>query len=326
VAHSPRWGTVIEEGPEYESVFALGGDTGVTNLADVQMADFLCNKLGLDTISTGNLIGFAMECYEKGLITDKETDGLQLTFGNAVAMVEMVKRIGARQGWLGDALAEGWNEAAKRIGKGADYFTMQVKNLGLPAYDPRSMWGMALNYATNPRGGCHLRAYMTAVESATVKHANGVDVFLKPGVVEDKAKWVIAFQDQYAALDSLILCKFTSFAIGPNEYAEMLAAVTGIEWTSESFVKAGERIFNLERCFNMREGARRKDDTLPTRFLKEPLQVAPPDRKGLVVPLDQLLDDFYERRKWDKKTGIPTQAKLKELGLSSVAADMAKLS
>ena len=325
VAYSPRWGTVMEEGPEYETVWAFGGQTGVTNLADVQMADLLCDKLGVDTISTGNIIGFAMECYEKGLITDKETEGMRLTFGNGEATVKMVERIALRQGWLGDALAEGWKEAAKRIGKGAEYFIMGTRNLGFPAYDPRSEWGMALNYATSPRGGCHLRAYMTAVESTTVGHANGQDIFLKPGVAEDKPQWVIAFQDQYAALDSLILCKFTSFAIGPKEYAAMLSAVTGFDWTPESFLKAGERIWNLERCFNIREGDRRKDDTLPQRFLKEPLPVGPPDRKGLTVPLNQLLDSFYEQRRWEKKTGIPTPEKLKELGLMRAAEDMAKL-
>jgi len=325
IVHSPRWGTVIEEGPEYETVWSFGGQTGVTNIADIQMADLLCDKLGLDTISTGNIIGFAMECYEKGLLTKRETEGLNLTFGNGEAMVKMVKRIAYREGWLGDALAEGWKEAAKRIGKGAEYFAMASRNLGLPAYDPRSEWGMALNYATSPRGGCHLRAYMTAVESATISHANGQDIFLRPGVVKDKARWVIAFQNQYAALDSLILCKFTSFAIGPKEYAAMLSAVTGIKWTSDSFLKAGERIWNLERCFNIREGERRKNDTLPQRFLKEPLPVGPPDRKGLTVPLDKLLDDFYSQRKWDKKTGIPTPEKLRELGLAKASENMAKL-
>jgi aldehyde:ferredoxin oxidoreductase len=325
VAHSPRWGAVMEEGPEYETVWAFGGQTGVTNLADIQMADLLCDKLGLDTISTGNLIGFAMECYEKGLITKKETDGLSLNFGNGETMVRMVERIANREGWLGDALAEGWKEAAKRIGKGAEYFTMQVRNLGLPAYDPRAVWGMALGYATSLRGGCHLRAYTNAVESTTIGHANGQDIFLKPGVLEDKPEWVIAFQNQYAALDSLILCKFTSFAIGPEDYAAMLRVVTGIDWTAESFLKAGERIWNLERCFNVREGERRKDDTLPQRFLKEPLPVGPPDRKGLTVPLDQLLDIYYNQRGWDVKKGIPTPEKLRELGLTEEANQVAKL-
>ena len=322
VAHSPQWGTVMEEGPEYETVWAFGGATGVTNLADIQMADLLCDKLGLDTISAGNIIGFAMECYEKGLITDKETDGLCLNFGNGIDMVKMVERIASREGWLGDALAEGWREAAKRIGKGAEYYIMAVRNLGIPAYDPRAVWGMALNYATSLRGGCHLRAYTNAIESTTIGHANGQDIFIKPGVAEDKPQWVIAFQNQYAALDSLILCKFTSFAIGPEDYAAMLSVVTGLDWTAESFLKAGERIWNLERCFNVREGERRKDDTLPRRFLKEPLPVGPPDRRGLTVPLDQLLDAFYEQRKWDKKTGIPTLEKLQELGLTKAAKDV----
>jgi aldehyde:ferredoxin oxidoreductase len=326
VAHSQSWGVVMEEGPEYETVWAFGGQTGVTNLADIQMADLLCDKLGLDTISTGNIIGFAMECYEKGLITDKETDGLCLRFGNGESMVRMVERIANREGWLGDALAEGWREAAKRIGKGADYLIMGVRNQGLPAYDPRAVWGMALGYATSLRGGCHLRAYTNAVESTSIGHANGQDIFVKPGVAEDKPEWVIAFQNQYAALDSLILCKFTSFAIGPEDYAAMLKVVTGLNWTAESFMKAGERIWNLERCFNVREGERRKDDTLPERFLKEPLPVGPEDRRGLTVPLDRLLDMYYEQRKWDKKTGIPTAEKLQELGLTKEMEDLAKLS
>ena len=240
-------------------------------------------------------------------------------------MVRMVERIANREGWLGDALAEGWKEAAKRIGKGSEYFIMGVRNLGLPAYDPRAVWGMALNYATSLRGGCHLRAYTNAVESTTIGHANGQDIFIKPGVAEDKPEWVIAFQNQYAALDSLILCKFTSFAIGPEQYAEMLSVVTGLKWTAESFLKAGERIWNLERCFNVREGERRKDDTLPERFLKEPLPVGPPDRKGLTVPLDQLLDSFYAQRNWDRETGIPTPEKLRELRLGKEAEYVAEL-
>ncbi len=306
----------IGEGPEYETVWAFGGQCGITRLDAITYANWLCNKYGIDTISAGNLIGWAMELYEKGLITKEGTGGIDLRFGNWDAMVEMTEAIALRRGF-GDVLAEGWLLAAKKIGKGSERFIMGVKGLGLPAYDPRGVFAHGLGYATSSRGGCHLRAYMIAPEIL------GIPEKLDPLTTEGKAKWTIAFQDGFAVVDSLIICKFVTFGIWMEDIAPILSAATGFKYTADGLMKIGERIWNLERAIMCREGIRRKDDTLPERCLKEPMPVGA--AKGRVVPLEPMLDEYYELRGWDKEAGIPTPEKLRELGLSKAAEDMERL-
>jgi len=308
---------VVGEGPEYETVWAFGSQCGVFRLDAIHAANMLCNKYGLDTISTGNLIGWAMELYERGILTKEDTDGLDLHFGNHEAMVELIERIALRKGKFADLLAEGPLRAAEKIGKGSERLFMGVKGLGLPAYGPRAFWGHALAYATSVRGGCHLRAYMIAPEVL------GVPKKMDPLTTEGKAEMCIFFQNYFAFVDSSLVCKFVTFALTPDDFARAMTACTGWEWTADDVLKTGERIYNLERMIQCREGVGRKDDTLPERFLKEPAPVGP--AKGKVVPLKEMLDEYYTLRGWDVETGIPTPSKLRELGLEKEAELAEKL-
>jgi len=298
------------EGPEYETIWAFGAQCGVDNLEAIAKANYLCNELGLDTISMGHVIGTAMELYEKGYIKPEQTRGVDLKFGNVEAIVELTWRTAYRSG-LGNDLAEGSRRLAEKYG--APELSMDVKGQELPAYDPRGAQGHGLGYATSNRGGCHLRAYMIAAEIL------GIPEKLDPLTTEGKAKWVITFQDLFATCDSLVLCKFVTFAFGAEEFADMLSAATGWNLTADDVMKIGERIYNLERAFNIREGFKGRDeDTLPKRLLEEPMPEGPV--KGYVVKLNEMLDEYYNLRGW--KDGVPTKDKLKELGLDKAADEI----
>ena len=293
-------------GPEYESIALLGSDCGVGSIEAVAHASMLCDDLGLDTISTGNSIAFAMECYERGLLTAEDTDGLELKFGNADAEIEMVKKIAYRKG-LGNLLAEGVRRASKKIGDGSERFAMHVKGLEIPGYDPRGAFGMALAYATSDRGACHQRAWTVRAE---------IEGKLEPRFsTKGRARFVKETQDERAMCFSLVLCDFAPLEV--KHFVELLNKATGFNFTVEDYLKTGERIWNLTRLFNVREGITRKDDTLPPRFMEEPLPEGV--TKGQVVTkemLDEMLDEYYALRGWDKN-GVPTEEKLKELGLYS---------
>jgi len=293
-------------GPEYESIALLGSDCGVGSIEAVAHASMLCDDLGLDTISTGNSIAFAMECYERGLLTVEDTDGLELKFGNADAEIEMVKKIAYRKG-LGNLLAEGVRRASKKIGDGSERFAMHVKGLEIPGYDPRGAFGMALAYATSDRGACHQRAWTVRAE---------IEGKLEPRFsTKGRARFVKETQDERAMCFSLVLCDFAPLEV--KHFVELLNKATGFNFTVEDYLKTGERIWNLTRLFNVREGITRKDDTLPPRFMEEPLPEGA--TKGQVVTkemLDEMLDEYYALRGWDKN-GVPTEEKLKELGLYS---------
>ncbi|MEM2192713.1 MAG: aldehyde ferredoxin oxidoreductase family protein, partial [Candidatus Hadarchaeales archaeon] len=284
-------------GPEYESVWSLGAACGVSNLEDIAKASYLCNRLGLDTVSMGSTIACAMELSERGYLSER------LRFGDSKKVIELVKMTGMREG-LGDELAEGSKRLASKYGH--PELAMQVKGLEIPAYDPRGVQGHALGYATSNRGGCHLRAYMIGPEVLGIPAM--VDRFNPDG----KAPIVKLLQDVSAAVDSLILCRFSQFALTIEEYSALLSAALGEEFTPEDFKKVGERIWNLERLFNVRAGFTRADDTLPSRFLNEPLKEG--NSRGRVVQLEKMLDEYYRVRGWTSE-GIPTEAKLRELGL-----------
>ncbi|MCX8204140.1 MAG: orotidine 5'-phosphate decarboxylase [Candidatus Nezhaarchaeota archaeon] len=306
----PPFGPLKTEGPEFETIWAFGPNCGVSDIEAVAYISDLCNKLGLDTISTGSTIAFAIELYQRGLL---EARDMELRWGDSELLIKLVEMIARREG-LGDLLAEGSARLASTIGSGAEEIAMHVKGLELPAYDPRAAKGMALAYATSNRGGCHLRAYVVMSELFSTPR------YIDPSSYEGKAELVKRMQDIYAVIDSLILCKFTSFAFfttlnyEPSMYARLLATATGMYVDDEELLKIGERIFNLERLFNLREGFTRSDDTLPARLLKEPLPDGP--SKGQVVELDRLLDEYYALRGWDY-LGRPSEKKLASLGLPS---------
>ena len=290
------------EGPEYEPDWSLGACCGVDNLEAIGKANYLCDTLGLDSISAGVTIACGMELFEKGIISTKEV-GRSLYFGDADAMLEMVRAIGYREGF-GDALAEGSYRLAEKFGH--PEYSMSVKKQEFAGYDGRGAQGMGLQYATSNRGACHVRGYMVFPEILSVPQK------IDPFETEEKAGWVKTFQDLTAVVDSAGLCLFNVFAFGGPEILEYLKAATGVEMSLDELMKAGERIWNLEKIFNLKAGITGKDDRLPDRLLKEPMPGGP--AKGKVAELSKMLPEYYQLRGWDKE-GVPTKEKLKELGL-----------
>ncbi len=292
------------EGPEYETGWSLGALCGVKDLIAISEANFLCNEYGFDTISAGVTIAAAMELYEKGFIKKEELcDGPELKFGSSEAVVYYAKAIGTNEGF-GKKLGMGAYRLAESYGH--PEIAMTVKKQGLPAYDPRGVQGQALAYATQNRGGCHVRAYLIAPE--ILAHPEAID----PQDIDSKPGWVKTFQDLTAVIDSLGLCLFTSFAIGADEYQALLNAATGFNLSVEEVMQTGERIWNLEKLFNLKAGLSVADDTLPRRLLEEPLKEGP--NSGKVARLSEMLPAYYELRGWSTD-GIPTEKKLEELGL-----------
>lgn len=290
------------EGPEYESIWALGPQCGISDLETITEANYLCNRLGLDTISVGVTIGFAMELQEKGLYNTG------LNFGEANKLLDLITDIARRKG-IGAELADGTRALAAKWG--GESFAMQVKGLELPAYDPRGLQGMGLGFATSNRGGCHLRAYMVGPEALGVPKM--VDRFSTVG----KAGLTIFYQNVNAAVDSLILCRFLGLAVSEEYFARLLSAVTGETYQPQDLHVIGERIWNLERLVNLREGFTKDNDTLPARLLTEPVSDGPSG--GRVVDLAPMLNEYYRFRGWDS-AGVPTAAKLAQLGLLGLEA------
>jgi len=311
---------VVPEGPykgttarvEYEPLWSLGPNCGVDHLDAVIKAMDLCNVYGLDSLSAGNIVGFAMDCYKHGILTKEDTGGLDLSFGNAEAVVEMVKRIGTREG-LGDILAEGVKRAAEKIGKGAEKYANHIKGLEMTGYDIRGLKTAAIGYAVSFRGADHNR-----------HGAYGLDLGGKVNrfkVEKGRGKMVIDIEDLYTVIDSLIVCKFSrgTYFDGFKDLARLYTLVTGIDMTPEELRVAGERINNLGRLFNVREGFTRKDDHLPAKVMSTPV---PDDTvsKGSYITqeeLDFMLDDYYEARGWTRE-GFPTVEKLKAIGLDDL--------
>lgn len=291
-------------GPEYETVWAFGSDCGVKDLAKVIEANYWCNEYGLDTISAGSTLAAAMELYQLGLVKKSDFgDGPELAFGHAESIVEWTKRMGAASGF-GAKLAQGSYRLCDSYGR-AD-LSMTVKKQELPAYDPRGIQGHGVQYATSNRGGCHVRGYMISPEIL------GLPEKLDRFALDGKSNWAKIFQDFTAAIDSVGLCLFTSFAMNADDYAGLYNAVCGTALTGGDFVTAGERIWNLERVFNLRAGIEPAQDTLPPRLLKEPMPEGP--SKGWTHKLDVLLPEYYSLRGWGKD-GIPTKERLSSLGV-----------
>lgn len=286
------------EGPEYESLWALGAACGINDLAAIAEANYLCNHLGLDTISAGGTLACAMELAERGLL---ETD---LRFGRADLLQPTLESIARRAG-LGALLAEG--SARLAAARGAPQLSMTVKGLEMPAYDPRGMQGQGLLFATSNRGACHMRGNMLGPEIL------GLPKLINRFQIQGKANMVALHQDIAAAIDSLVLCKFTNMAVSEDFFARALAATTGLPYTAGDLVRTGERVWNLERLYNLRAGFGRADDTLPPRLLEEAVAQGP--SKGHVVDLAPMLDEYYALRGWDRH-GVPLAKKRAELDLS----------
>jgi len=294
------------EGPEYENVWSFGAHCENADIPSIIKAEYLCDLYGLDAISTGNVIGFLMECMEKEVLEESDI-GFPLEFGDNEGMIRAIHLIGRREG---PALL--WGEGVKRIaqevGRGAESFAIHVKGLEMPAYDPRGSTGMALAYATSDRGACHLRSWPIGAELLSPEER------IDPFSIEFKAEFVKNQQDLFTVINSSVTCLFTIFSLSLRHIVHFLHSVTGIESfaSSEEILQSGERINNLVRLFNLREGLTKADDKLPQRFLTEPLKDGP--ARGRLVDLETLLKEYYFIRGWDEK-GVPTPETLKKLML-----------
>jgi aldehyde:ferredoxin oxidoreductase len=298
------------EGPEFETGYALGALCMIDNLAAITKANYLCNELGLDTISMGGTISCAMELYERAYLSEKQAGG-PIRWGDGRKLVELVKMTGVREGF-GDELALGSYRLAERYGH--PELAMVSKRLEMPGYDPRGLQGQGLNYATSPIGASHCRAHMAYCEMV------GIPKPVDPHEWRGKARLVKLWQEVFSIIDAAGLCIFFAarhlvrpeLEILPDRILDYLNAVTGAEYSLGELVKAGERIWNAERMFLVKAGFSRKDDKLPYRLTNEPHSAGP--AQGKVVHLEEMLEEYYRERGWSKE-GVPTESKLKELGL-----------
>jgi aldehyde:ferredoxin oxidoreductase len=290
------------EGPEYETMWAFGAACGVDDIEAIAEAGYACNDLGMDTISAGSTIACAMELTERGLLDS------DLRFGRADLLVKAMEDTAYRRD-LGDELAEGSARLAEKFG--APELSMSVKKLEMPAYDARGMQGQGLLFATSNRGGCHMRGNMLGSEVL------GLPKLIDRFQVQGKASFVILHQNTAGVLDSLVACKFANIAVAEEYFARALTALTGINFPTGELIQAGERIWNMERLYNLREGFTRADDTLPPRLLEEPAGGA---SEGWVSHLEPMLVEYYRARGWDEN-GVPKPAKLEELRLIDLVGE-----
>lgn len=299
---------------EYETLWAMGPYCGISRLDTIIKAMELANYYGMDAISTGVIAAFAMDCYENGILTKKDLDGIEANFGNSEALIQLIEKIGKREG-IGDILAEGVRIAAKKIGKGAEKLAQHIKGLEVTGYDLRCLKTAALGFAVSFRGADHNRhgAYAFDVKGKVDR--------LK--AEKGRGKMVRDMEDMYAVIDSLIICKFSrgTYYKGLEEMAKLYHLVTGFEMSGEELKRCGERINTVARLINIREGLGRKDDTLPWKVMNLPIPDEGPVQGAVVTQkeLDLLLDDYYTSRGWTLE-GVPTAAKLKELGMEGLTS------
>ena len=285
------------EGPEYETIWALGAMTGLGHIEAISYLNYLANSYGLDTIELGNTLAVACEASERGLIQDS------IKWGDADALIELTRKIAYREGDLGDMLAEGGANAAEKLG--APEMSMSVKKLSIPAYDPRGLKGMGLTYATSNRGACHLRAYTVSSEVLGIPYKSD------PLAYEGKVDIVIMFERLFAVIDSLTICKFSGFALTKEDYASLYSGMTGIEVSPEDLDKIGERIWTQERYFNQLHGFTRKDDSLPNRFFEEASSKGEVYDRGM---FEKMLDEYYEKHGYNQDGTVPEET-LRSLGI-----------
>ncbi len=304
------------EGVEYELLYSLGGDLGIDNIEATAKLNEICDRAGVDGISAGVTIGWAMEAYEKGLLTKEDTDGIELTFGNEEAAIKALEKLVNREGKLGELLADGVKRAAEKLGKGSEKFALEIKGLEAPAYDIRGLKGMALAEAVSVRGACHLTGGIYAPElTGSFWKLSGIDRL--------SAKWkgyeVKTGEDFMSVYDTLGMCKFSRSLFWIEGLIDGVRTVTGENFGVDWLMEIGERVYNLNRIYNIREGLSRKDDYLPYRVTHEPISNG--ISKGHCVKeeeLQSMLDEYYLVRGWSKD-GVPTKMKLFELGLDKEA-------
>jgi aldehyde:ferredoxin oxidoreductase len=307
-------------GPEYETLCAFGTLCQNDDLESICWANDLCNRFGIDTISTGASIAFAIEAYEKGLINEEDTGGIKLTWGNKKAIIELVELIGRKEGF-GELLGQGTKRASEKIGGISQELVTHVKGMEAPMHDPRAFFSMAGSYATSPRGACHLHGAPMMFESGCTLPEGGIMESLDRHSNEGKGRLVMVAQDLSSVINSSVFCFLIAFFMLPNTLkilSEAINATCSFAYSPEELLNIGERITNLQHAFNLRLGFGRKDDYLPQRLLK-PVSDGP--NAGKSPDLNFILDDYYQIRGWDK-SGLPTRQKLLQLGLDYVAEDL----
>ncbi|MDM8525879.1 aldehyde ferredoxin oxidoreductase family protein [Desulfococcaceae bacterium HSG8] len=308
---SGKFAGTISDAVEYELLGLLGSNLEISDIRAITHLASRCDALGLDGMSAGGVIGFAMEAFEKGLIRPSDADGKELRFGSVEAADYLIDAIAFRKGELGRTLGEGVRQAAGKFGGEAEGFAVHIKGLEYPAWGPRGVPGMALALATADRGGCHQRGFPILAEIEGEWNGKTIEQL----GLKHKGEMVAHMQNYLAALDTLVKCDFAQYGIQEDTYREMLAAATGTEFSFEELLALGDRIWNMVKCFNVREGFERKDDTLPRRFMEEPLPSGP--CKGHRITgedLKTLLDDYYRARGWDSD-GKPLPETLERLDL-----------
>jgi len=330
--HCSRYATVRDgpyqmhgEGPEYEAMAGFASRMGADDPEFMLYANRVCNEYGMDEITVGELISWLMELNQRGIISSKDVDGLDLSWGNKETALALMEKIARREG-IGDLLADGVTKAAERIGRGSDVYAMEVKGLEIINGDPRGMVGYGLTYAVSDRGADHLRSepYFELKDDPAIgeawfgipETAQRLEYHGKGVLVKWSGEWC-------AVSDALEVCKNTMVCMDLIPYvADLVNATTGWDVTLADLQQAGERIINVERCFNVREGIRRPDDTLPSRFTDEPMECGGRETQGNTVGLEYMLEQYYLARNWDPRTAIPNREKLQELGLAYMDEDM----
>jgi aldehyde:ferredoxin oxidoreductase len=294
-------------GPEYETIALMGSNLGIGSIEEVAYLNDRCNELGMDTISLGGVLGFAIEAYHNGVISENDLGEYVIDWGKTKELSILINDIAYRKGKIGSILAEGVRNASAKLGKNSQSYAVHAKGLEIPGYDPRGSFGMGLAYATSDRGGCHQRAWTVTTEINNPKY----DRFS----FEKKAKLVKSIQDERAAFFSLVLCDFAPISKG--DCVDMWNLACGFNHTIDNYLLAGERIWNLIRLFNLREELDPKDDTLPLRFFKDTFTKGPvKDGKLSADEFQKSLKEYYILRGWSEN-GIPTDKKLQELGLKN---------
>ncbi len=319
-----KWQGNSGEGPEYETTNTFGAMCGVSDIDAITMANYLCNQYGIDTISAGATIAFSMECYQRGILSKAQTDGLELKFGDADLIVELVEKIARREG-IGDLLAEGTRCMAKKLGRGSHHFAMHVKGLELPAYDPRAAKICGLGYVTANRGGDHITSYVEAPTFVDVPLLVIEDSTIKDPFIADpaEARVVVDLENALTVLDAIGCCKFMGMGLTTQDMVDLLVYATGWDFTNEEYITCGERIYNLARAYCIREGIERNLDILPERLMQDPLPSGPAESMLIEQEtLEELKDAYYDFRGWDRVTGTPTPEKLLDLGLEDLNAEL----
>lgn len=291
-------GTILQ-GPQYETIGLLGSNCGISEIEVVARANYLCNEYGMDTISTGNVIAYTIEAYQKGFLTRVDTGGVEMNFGDSDVIFGFIEKISKREG-LGNKLAEGVKAFSQELGKEAEKFAMHSKGQEFASFDPRGAVGMGLLYATASTGANHSLGPTFREELKNPLRGEG------------KAKLLVEIQNSYCLMDSLIYCSFSRYGLNNASRIQFFSTITGWDYTWEEVENQNNRIYTIERLFNLREGFRKKDDTLPFRSLFEPMPNGP--AKGNTVPLEEMLSEYYFLRGWNQM-GIPKEETMQILKL-----------